>query len=104
MPVIQSSSNRLVLKSGSTTLTLDKGTGQATLQRKIVVWRPRPLEASLSQIANVSADKAVDRASGVEIWHTMLVLHTGEGWAFPATNKQEAEDNITAIRQFLNLS
>lgn len=104
MPVIQSLPNCLVLKSGSTTLTLDKGTGQAILQRKIVVWRPKPLEASLSQIANVSADKAVDRASGVEIWHTMLVLHTGEGWAFPAANQQEAENNITAIRQFLNLS
>jgi hypothetical protein len=31
------------------------------------------------------------------------VLHTGEAWAFPAANKQEAHDNITAIRKFLNL-
>jgi hypothetical protein len=104
MPVIQSSPNRLVLKSGSTTLTLDKGTGHGTLQRKIVVWRLRPLEASLSQIENVTTDRAVDRASGVEIWHTMLVLNTGEGWAFPAADKQEAEDQVTAIRQFLSLS
>jgi hypothetical protein len=104
MPVIQSSPNRLVLKSGSTTMTLDKGTERANLQRKIVIWRLKPSGTSLSQIANVSTDKGVDRASGVENWHTMLVLHTGEGLAFPAANIQEAEGNVTAIRQFLNLS
>lgn len=102
MPVIENTKNRLVLKSGSTTLTLDKNAGQATLQRKIVFWALKPSETSLSQIADVRADAAVDGASGVEIWHTMLLLHSGAGWAFPAANKQEAHDNITAIRKFLN--
>ena len=103
MPVTESATNRLVLKSGSTTLTLNKQTGRAILQRKVVVWRLKPSEADLSQIADVSADVAVDRASGVEVWHTMLVFHAGEAWAFPAANKQETHDNITAIRKFLNL-
>jgi hypothetical protein len=103
MPVNENAPNRLVLRSGSTTLTLDKHADQAVLQRKVLFWRLKPSEASLSQIADVSADMAVDRASGVDIWHTMLVLHTGEAWAFPAADKQEAHDNITAIRKFLNL-
>jgi hypothetical protein len=103
MPVTESAPNRLVLQAGSTTLTLDKDADQAVLQRKIVFWRLKPSEVSLSQIADVSADMAVDRASGVEIWHTMLVLHTGAGWALPAANKQEAHDNIAAIRKFLDL-
>lgn len=103
MPVTESTPNRLLLKSGSTTLTLDKDAGQATLQRKILFWGPKPSEASLSEIADVNADMAVDRASGAEIWHTVLVLHTGAGWAFPAADKQEAHDNVTAIRKFLNL-
>lgn len=104
MPVTESAPNRLVLKSGSTTLTLDKDVGQAALQRKIVFWGLKPLQASLSQITEVTADMAVDRASGVDIWHTMLVLDSGEAWAFPAADKQEAHDNIAAIRKFLNLS
>ena len=103
MPVVESAKHRLVLKSGSSTLTLDKQTGRAILQRKVVIWRLKPSEVSLSQILDVSADRSVDRASGVEIWHTMLVLSGGEGWAFPAANKQEANDNITAIRKFLDL-
>ena len=103
MPVTESAPNRLVLKSGSTTLTLDKDAGQAALQRKIVFWGLKPLEAPLSQITDVNADMAVDRASGVDIWHTMLVLHTGEAWAFPAADKQEAHDNVITIRKFLDL-
>ncbi|HET7680068.1 MAG TPA: hypothetical protein VFK79_08050 [Xanthobacteraceae bacterium] len=103
MPVTESTPNRLVLRSGSTTLTLDKDVGQAALQRKIVFWGLKPLQASLSQITDVTADMAVDRASGVDIWHTMLVFDSGEAWAFPTADKQEAHDNIAAIRKFLNL-
>ena len=103
MPVTESVPNRLVLKSGSTTLTLNKDTGQASLQRKVIFWGLKPLEAALSKIVDVNTDMAVDRASGVEVWHTMLVLDTGEGWALPSANKQDAEGNVTAIRQFLNL-
>jgi hypothetical protein len=103
MAITERAPNRLVLKSGSTTLALDKDGGRAVLQRKIVFWRPKPAERSLSEITKVSADVAVDRASGVEIWQTMLVFRSGEGWAFPAGNKQEAEGDVTAIREFLNL-
>ena len=42
MPVTESTQNRFVLKSGSTTLTLDKEAGQAALQRKIVFWGLKP--------------------------------------------------------------
>ena len=104
MSVTENAPNRLVLKSGSTTLMLDKDRGRAVLQRKVVVWRLKPSEGSLSQISDVSADMTVERASGCEIWQTMLVFATGEGWAFPAAHKQEARDNVTAIRKFLNLS
>jgi hypothetical protein len=103
MPVTESAPNRLVLKSGSTTLTLDKEAGRATLQRKIVFWGLKPSETSLSQITDVNADMALDRASGVEIWHTMLVFHTGEAWAFSAADKQEAHENVSSIRKFLDL-
>jgi ubiquinone/menaquinone biosynthesis C-methylase UbiE len=101
MPIAESTSRRLVLKSGSTTLTLDKGAGKASMQRKLLMWQLKPAEAALSDISDVSIDAAVDRASGVEVYHIMLVHCTGEGWAFPAPDKKGAELDAAAIRDFL---
>jgi hypothetical protein len=71
MPITERTSQRLVLKSGSTTLTLDKTTDKAILQRKLLLWGLKPVEASLSEISDITIDTAVDRASGVEVCHTM---------------------------------
>ena len=87
MPVTEEMPRQLVLKSGSTTLTLDKDAGKATLQRKLLIWRLKPIEAPPSDISDVTIDTAVDRASGVEVCHTMLVRSTGEAWALPAADK-----------------
>ena len=48
----------------------------------------KPIEAPLSDISDVTIDTAVDRASGVEVCHTMLVRSTGEAWALPAADKK----------------
>ena len=101
MPVTENTPRQLVLKSGSTTLTLDKGAGKATLQRKLLIWRLKPIEAPLSDVSDVTVDTAVDRASGFEVCHTMLVRRTGEAWALPAADKKDAETNASAIRDFL---
>jgi hypothetical protein len=103
MPVSENAPRRLVLKSGSTTLTLDKDAGKATLQRKFLIWKLKPAEAPLSEVDHVSIDLAVDRASGVEVCHTMLIMRTGKGWAFPAANREDAETKATTIRAFLGL-
>jgi hypothetical protein len=103
MAIVESTSRRLVLASGSTKLTLDKDAGQARLQRKLLFWNLKPVELPLSQFSSVTLDKAVDRASGVEIFHTMLVTQAGSAWAFPADGKSEAERNADALRAFLAL-
>ena len=103
MPVTESTPRRLVLKSGSTTLTLDKDADKATLQRKVLFWALKPVESALSEVADVTIDVAVDRASGVEICNTMLIMRTGAGWAFPAASKQDAQANSAAMRDFLGL-
>ena len=51
MPVTENTPRQLVLKSGSTTLTLDKDAGKATLQRKLLIWRLKPIEAPLSDVS-----------------------------------------------------
>jgi len=101
MPITESTPSRLVLASGSTTLTLDRDAGKASLQRKLLFWNLKPTELPLSEFSSVALDKAVDRASGVEIFHSMLVTRGGAAWAFPADDKAEAEKNIVALRAFL---
>ncbi len=103
MPVTESTPRRLVLKSGSTTLTLDKDVGKAILQRKLLFWGLKPLETALSDVTEVTVDTAVDRASGVEVCHAMLVMRTGAAWAFSAADKQDAQKNAAALREFLGL-
>ena len=101
MPITESSARRLELKSGSTTLLLDKDTGKASLQRKFLFWKLRPAEAPLSDIADVTVEAALDRASGVEVCHTTLLLRGGAGWLFPAADKNDAQANAAAIRNFM---
>ena len=101
MAIVESTPRRLVLASGSTKLTLDKDAGRASLQRKLLFWKLKPAELPLSEFSSVTLDKAVDRASGVEIFHTMLVTQAGSAWAFPADDKSEAEKNVDVLRAFL---
>jgi hypothetical protein len=99
MPVTERTPQRLVLKSGSTTLTVDKEAGKATLQRKLLLWKLKPLEVPLSEIAEISVDAGVDRASGVEVCNIMLILRSGAAWAFPALEKKDADADAASIRE-----
>jgi hypothetical protein len=104
MAIVESTPRRLVLKSGATTLTLDKDAGTASLQRKLLLWKLKPVEQPLSEIIEIAVDAAVDRASGVEVCNVMLVSRAGGGWAFPATDKKEAGDTAQRVREFLGLA
>jgi hypothetical protein len=103
MAIIESTPRRLVLGSGSTKLTLDKDAGKASLQRKLLFWNLKPTELPLSDFSAVTLDKVVDRASGVEIFHAMLITRAGAAWAFPADDKLDAEKSVAAVREFLML-
>ena len=52
-------------------------------------------------MTDVTIDTAVDRAAGIEVCHTMLIMRDGKGWAFPAEDKKDAETNAAAMRRFL---
>jgi hypothetical protein len=99
--IVENTPRQLVLMSGSTSLTLDKDTGKATFQRKFLFWKLKPIEAQLADIAAVNVDNAVDRASGVEIYNTMLVARAGAGWMLSAKNKTEAENDALALLSLL---
>lgn len=103
MPITERTPQKLVAKSGSTTLTLSKQAGQATMQRKFLFWKLRPAEKPLVDITEVKIEAAVDRASGVEFYSTMLVMRTGTGWIFPCSDKNDALTTADAFRDFLGL-
>jgi hypothetical protein len=103
MPATENAPRHLVLKSGSTTLTLDKEAKRA-FGGKFLMWNLKPAETPLSEITQVKIDAAVDRASGVEVFHTMLVMRTGKAWALPAANAQDAQTKATSIRAFLGVT
>jgi hypothetical protein len=101
--IVENTPQRLVLASGSTKLTLDKSAGTAVMQRKMLFWSLKPAEKVLSEIIDATVDAAVDRASGVEVCHVMLLSRTGEGWALPAKDKGSAQTAAAEIKRFLGL-
>jgi hypothetical protein len=101
--IIDNAPQRMVLQSGSTTLTLDKDANTAVMQRKLLFWSLKPLEVQLTDVAEIAVDAGVDRASGVEVCNTMVVMRAGSAWALPAADKKDAETTATAMRGFLGL-
>jgi hypothetical protein len=104
MPVTEHTPQRLILRSSGTTLTLSRESGKATLQRKLLFWNLKPSEAPLTDITEVTVDAAVDRASGVEVCSTTFVMRTGAGWAFPCSDKRDAQATAETVRGFPGLS
>ncbi len=103
MPITEKTARKLVLKSGSTTLTLDKDAGMAKLQRKMLMFNLKPMQAPLSDVARFDVDAGRDPASGVEVCNTMLVTRDGAAWALPAADKKDAQATAAALKEFVGL-
>jgi hypothetical protein len=101
MTDIDRTPERLVMRSGSTTLTLDKTAGTALLARKVLMFSKKPVEAKLSEIADATVDAGIDRASGVEVCSMMVVLRSGAAWAVPAADRKDAEKAAQAVKDFV---
>ena len=56
MTTIERAPQRLVLRSASTTLTLDKDQGRALMERKLLFWARKPIEHPLSDVTQVNND------------------------------------------------
>jgi|GEM_PF-782527 len=104
MITIERAPSRLVLRSGSTTVNLDKDANKAAMERKLLLWARKPLERPLSDVARVTVDANVDRASGVELCSTMLVMNDGSAWALPHTDRENATAAAEAARDFLGIT
>jgi hypothetical protein len=101
--IVESTSQRMVLQSGSTTLTLDKTAGKAVMNRKLLFWALKPMETPLGEVTEITVDAGIDRASGIDVCNTMLVTRAGAAWALPAADKKDAEQTALSMRGFLGL-
>jgi hypothetical protein len=103
MAIVEHTAQKLVLRSGSTTLSLDGAAKQITLQSKVLFWQRAPAHAAFNEVADVKLEEVHDGASGAEIYNAMVVLKTGKGWAVTADTKTQAEEEIAALRKFIGL-
>jgi hypothetical protein len=101
MPITENTPRRLVVKSGSTTLTLDRDAGKGVMNRKMLFVNLKPIEFALAEVAEITVDAGVDRASGVEVCNTMIVTTAGAGYALPAADKKDAEATAAGMKKFL---
>jgi len=107
MTILQHTPERLVVQAGSLinqcTLTLDRTTGSARLDRTMLLWPRKPVELSLAEIDRVDVITMHDGASGADVHEP--VLHTRSGTTIPVPVADE-EASVTAaeLRGFLGLA
>ena len=103
MANIESTPSKLVLKQGSTTLTLDKDAGKATLQQKILLWNKKPIEFALSEIDDIAVKSDKDGMSGAPIHHSVLHRRSGEITVLTTEEAKDAEATVKKLRDFVGL-
>ena len=94
---------KLVLKAGSTTLTLDKDSGKATLQQKMLLWSRKPVEFALADIDDIAVKLETDGLSGAAIHHSVLHRLSGEITVLTTEEAKDAAATVKKLREFVGL-
>jgi hypothetical protein len=103
MAKIEKTPRQLVLKQGSLTLTLDKDSGKAALQHKILLWNKKPVEFALAEIDDIAVKSDKDGLSGATIYHSVLHRRTGETAVLTTEEAKDAEATVKTLRGFIGL-
>jgi hypothetical protein len=103
MAQIETTPRQLVLKHGSTTLTLDKDSGKGTLQQKILLWNKKPVEFALADIEDIAVKSLKDRASGVELHHCVLQRRSAPVLILTTEEADAAAATVKKLRDFAGL-
>ena len=103
MANIEVTPRKLILKAGSTTLTLDKDSGKATLQQKMLLWSKKPVEFALSDIDDIAVKSDVDGLSGAAIHHSVLHRRSGEIAVLTTEEAKDAAETVKVLREFVGL-
>ncbi len=104
MANIETGTNRVVLKNGAMTLTLDKAAGKAVLQRKkLMFWNAPPVEFPLDDIDDIAVKSEQDGMSGATIYHSVLHRRSGETTVLTTEEPRDAEATVETLRRFVGL-
>jgi hypothetical protein len=103
MTHIEETPRKLTLKAGSTTLTLDKEFGKATLQQKMLLWKKKPVEFELADIDDIAVKSEVDGLSGAPIHHSVLHRRSGEITVLTTEEAKDAAETVKKLRGFVGL-
>jgi hypothetical protein len=107
MTIIESTSERLVVQAGSmfskSTLTLDKKAGHVRLENSMLVWKGKPREFAIADIAGVDILTFKDGLSGADTHTAALRTHAGEVIGVPC-GETDAAPTANRLREFLGLS
>ena len=103
MAHIEKTPRKLVLKEGSTTLTLDKDSGKATLQHKVLLWNKKPVEFALAEIDDIAVKSEQDGLSGAAIHHSVMHRRTGEITVLTTEEAKDAAATVKTLRDFVGL-
>ena len=103
MAIIEETPRKLILKAGSTTLTLDRDSDKAILQKKMLLWNKKPVEFALADIDDVAVKSDVDGLSGAAIHHGVLHKRTGEIFVLTTEEAKEAAETVKKLRGFIGL-
>ena len=103
MANIETTPRKLVLKHGSTTLTLDKDSGKAAIQHKVLLWSKKPVEFALSEIDDIAVKSDKDGLSGATIHHSVLHRRTGETTILTTEEAKDVEATVKKLRGFVGL-
>ena len=103
MARIEATADKLVLKHRSTTLTLDKGAGKASLQQKLLLWSIKSVEFPLSDIDDIAVKTDVDGLSGATIHHSVLHRRSDEIAVLTTEEAKDAAETVKVLRDFVGL-
>ena len=103
MANIEQTASKLILKSGATTLTLDKNVGEAVLQQKLLLWNKKPVRFALSDIDDIAVKMDVDGMSGATIHHSVLHRRSGEIAVLTTEEAKDAAETVRVLRDFVGL-
>jgi hypothetical protein len=101
MARIKVTADKLVLKHGSTTLTLDEGAGKASLQQKLLLWREKPVEFPHSDIDDIGMKSDKAPMSGASIHHSVIHRRTGEIAVLTTEEASDAVETVKKLRAFV---
>jgi hypothetical protein len=103
MAKIENTPRKLVLKEGATTLTLDKDSGKATFQQKVLLWSKKPIEFALADIDDIAVKSDKDGLSGATIHHSVLHRRSGEITVLTTEEAKDAAATVKKLRDFVGL-